>query len=220
MMLNPRQYLSWSQLDLFERSPERYKEVYIYGRQMPINRGMVLGKQMTDGLESGEMTGDPILDLVMERIPKFEIRDKILEDPRGEEVECQGKTYRVPVLKDGKIRIPILAKPDSMKAEMTGFKEYKTGQERWTAAKVRNSGQMRFYGTAMYLVSGRIPNENELVHALTAKQNPEDPQSRVIPTGDIYRYPFPLAMSDVLNMMIRMKNAWRGINEMVKEELL
>src|SRR4030042_4096635 len=107
--MTPRQYLSWSAMDLFERSIERWKEVYLYDQKMKINSGMAFGSLMAAGLEYGEATGDAVLDLLIEKLPKFEIMDKA--------VECQLNTGR------GKEPIPILIKPDTMKEDMTAFKE-------------------------------------------------------------------------------------------------
>ena len=66
-MLTPRKYLSWSSMDLLERDEEKWKQVYLFGEQKRINRGMAFGTQMAEGLENGEATGDPVLDLIMEK---------------------------------------------------------------------------------------------------------------------------------------------------------
>jgi hypothetical protein len=203
-MLTPRPYLSWSSMDLFERSVEQWKQVYLYGQKMRVNRGMAFGKQMAEGLEHGEATGDAVLDLLMERLPKFEIMDQA--------VTCE--------LKNGKKPIPILIKPDTMKTDMTAFKEYKTGQEKWSKKRVDESGQITFYATGLFLKSGKIPTDIELVHVMTAKMGDGSLDAKLGATGDIYRHPTQRNMGQILNMMVRMKKAWEGIQKVTAEELL
>jgi hypothetical protein len=205
-MPTPRPYLSWSQFDLFKRNPEKYKEIYIYGAKNPVNRGMAYGRQMAEGLENGEATGDPVLDLLMERLPKFEIMDKA--------IECELKTGR------GKEIIPILIKPDTLKTDMTGFKEYKTGQAEWTKKKADESGQITFYATGLFLKTGRIPVDIELVQVMTEKAVEGALDAKIGATGVIRRFPTVRTMSQILNMMVEMKKVWAGIKSLTEQELL
>lgn len=198
-MITPRPYLSWSSMNLFESNLESWKRVYLYGERLPVNRGMALGRQMAEGLEHDEATGDPLLDLVMVSLPKFDVMDQPLET----------------ILKDGKNSVPILIKPDTMKSDMTAFKEYKTGQAPWTKKQVDESGQITFYATGIYLKTGKIPQDIELVHVQTAKVDGE----RLGVTGDIHRHPTKRTMTDILKMMVRMKKAWQGIQKVTTEEL-
>lgn len=203
-MITPRPYLSWSSLDLFERSVEQWKQVYLYGKKMPINRGMAFGRDMAEGLEHEKVTGNPILDLIMERLPKFEIMDK----PITAEI------------REGKKIIPLLAKPDSMKTDGSAFKEYKTGQKLWSRKQVDESGQITFYATVLFLKNGKIPWDIELVHVETEKEDKNALDARIRPTGAIYRHPTIRNISQVLNMMIRMKKCWQEIERITAEELL
>jgi hypothetical protein len=141
----------------------------------------------------------------MEQLPKFEIMDKPVEA----------------VLGKGKTAVPLLAKPDTMKADMTAFKEYKTGQEPWTRKKVDESGQITFYATVLFIRTGKIPHDIELVQVQTAKEGGNGaPDARIAATGQIYRHPTKRSMGQILNMMVRMKRAWVGIQKVTAEELL
>lgn len=195
--MTPQGYISWSQLTLWESSPERYKEKYLYGKKTPVNRGMAFGKKMADGLEHDELTGDMALDLMMAQIPKFEIMD---QEFRAE-------------IKNGKDTIFILAKPDTMRKDMTAFKEYKTGVARWTRKKVDECGQITFYAMAMWLESGKIPQDIELVDIATKMSL----DGKIEVTGDIYRHPTKRTMADILKMMVRAKKCWAGINKLMEE---
>lgn len=192
-------------MDLIERNPKKWRRVYILDEKLRANSGMVFGRQMADSLENGEMTGDPVLDLMIEKLPKFEIMDK--------PVEAVLKTA------EGK-KIRLLAKPDTMKADGTAFKEYKTGQEPWTQKKVDGSGQIDFYATTLYLKNGFIPTDVELVQVLTAKQGNGSLDVKIGATGDILRFKRVVTTAQVLKMMVRMKRAWELIEKICEEEFL
>ena len=199
-MLTPRPYLSFSQMTLFERSPEQYADQYIYQKKQRISRNMAYGTLMAEGLENGEASGDPLLDLMMARLPKFELMDKPLEAD----------------LKDGKEVIHLLAKPDTAKADYTAFKEYKTSVRKWTQRMADESGQITFYTTTIWLRFGFIPKDIELVDVQVAYES----DGRLQPTGDIWRFPTERTMVDVIKMTGRMKKAWRGIKALCESELL
>ncbi len=144
-MIRPRPYLSFSQMTTFEMSHEKFVEQYYDGKKQRISRNMAYGSMMADGLEAEEATGDPILDLMMARIPKFERMDMHVEDPKGVDVEYtrHGKTslLRVPILENkGGDDVPILALPDTAKEDYTAFKEYKTSVRSWTQRMADESG--------------------------------------------------------------------------------
>ena len=203
-MITPRPYLSWSSMTLFENNLETWKRVYLYGERMKVNRGMAFGRTMAEGLEFGEVTGDPVLDLLIEQIPKFEIMDQPIEA----------------VLKDGKNKIPLLAKPDTMKADLTAFKEYKTGQDSWTRKKADEWGQITFYATVLFILKGKIPSDIELIHIPTRKCDKNQPDSKLEATGEIIRFKTQRSMGQVLNMMVRMRKAWIWIQRVTAEEIL
>ena len=164
-MLSPREYLSYSQLILFEKSPEEYRDVYFRGKKKPTSRYMAFGSKMADGLETGEATGDPVLDAMMSRIPKFELMDK--------EVRAE--------MKDGKEKIILLAKPDTSKKDYSAFKEYKTSTMKWTQKMADESDQITFYAAVMWLLTGKIPKDIELVAIGTEIA----PDGSVVANGDM-----------------------------------
>lgn len=199
-MLTPRPYLSFSQMSLFEMSPEKYADRYLYGKNQRISRNMKYGSMLADGLEIEEATGDPFLDLMMSKLPKFELMDKPLEAD----------------LKDGKEIIRLLAKPDTAKKNYTAFKEYKTSTRKWTQKMADDSGQITFYATTIFLKTGRIPQDIELV-SLTTEY---DGTGALRPTGELTHLKTKRTMVDILKMTARIRKAWAGIKKLCEDELL
>lgn len=199
-MMTPRPYLSFSQMTLFEMNPRKYVDQYIYKNKQRISRNMAYGTVMADALENDELSGDPALDLMMMKIPKFELRDKAFEVD----------------LPEGKKTIRILCKPDTMKADMTAFKEYKSSTRAWTQKMADDSGQITFYATGMWLKTYKIPQDIELV-CVVVKYN-ED--GSLTPTGELVRYRTHRTLVDIIKMTSRMKRAWSGINKLCESELL
>jgi len=199
-MMTPRPYLSFSQMTLFEMAPQKYVDQYIYKKPQRITRNMAYGTVMADALENDELSGDPVLDIMMTKIPKFELRDVPFEVD----------------LKDGKKTIRILCKPDTMKADMTAFKEYKSSTRAWTQKMADESGQITFYATGMWLKTGKIPQDIELV-CVVVKYNDD---GSLTPTGEMVRYTTKRTMVDIIKMTARMKRAWVGINKLCEKELL
>lgn len=192
---------------MLEKSPEKWKAMYLYGEKFRSNRGMVFGKQMATALEDDTETGDVLLDLVMTKIPKFEIMDK--------EFMAELKTGKK--LSNGKLEvIQILCKPDTMKASMSAFKEYKTAQKRWTKKQVDEFGQLTFYAMGMFLKTGKIPGDIELVEVPTKSGI----DGKIECTGEIIRHPTVRSMGHILQMMVRCKRAWVEINRICEEELI
>lgn len=203
-MITPRPYLSFSQMTLFEMSPEKYAERYIYQEKQRTSRNMAYGSIMAKGLEDEESTGDPLLDLMMAKIPKFELMDKPMEAflKNG-----NGKVHEV---------ITILAKPDTCKSDYSAFKEYKTSTRAWTQKMADESGQISFYATAMWLKTGKIPSDIELVCITTEY----DENGALRPTGELVRRHTQRHMTDIIKMTLRMRKAWAGIKALCEKELV
>ncbi len=219
-MLTPRPYLSFSQMTTFEMSPEKYADHYIHGKKQYVTKNMRYGSMLAEGLEDDEATGDPLLDLMASRIPKFERMDLPVEDVKGVEIAYHrgDKEYQVcvPVLKNDGGNIPLLALPDSSNSDYSKFKEYKTSVRTWTQRMADQSGQITFYATAMWIVRGKVPSGIELVN-VPVKYAPE---GDITPTGEIVVLPTKRTLVDIIKMITRMKKAWKGITELYESEIL
>jgi len=217
--MHPREYLSFSQLTLWERDPDEYINQYIYDRKHRSTKNMDYGTKFADGMESGEATGDAFLDIMSARTPRFELRDKIVEDiEKGTKVnyEHDGKSYVVPFIKDKKIIIPILAKPDTAKTDYTAFKEYKTSTKKWTQKMVDDSGQITFYAMSIWLKTGLLPKDIELIDI----QVEYGENGAITPTGDLWPFKTNRNMIDIVKMITRSKKAWKEIGIRCEKELI
>lgn len=217
-MLTPRPYISFSQMTTFEMNKQKFLDMYVYGEKQRTSRNMAYGSKMASGLELEESTGDPMLDLVMARLPKFERIDEVIEDENGVEIDDphSGRKYKVPFITDRKAIIPLLAKPDTATHDYSAFKEYKTSVQAWTQKKADESGQITFYATAIWIKTGKIPDDIELVNALTEYGE----NGTISVTGKILRFKTNRTLVDILRMQSRIKRAWSGIKTLVANELL
>lgn len=198
-MITPKAYLSWTQLDMFERSPEQYKKIYIYGGRVPINRGMALGKEVAEALETGRETGIGINDRVIAKLPKLEIPELVIE------TEVNG--------------VPVKCVIDTASSDLSAFKEYKTGATPWDQKKADTHGQITFYCAAIQALTDKIPQDIELVWAPTKYvQGDYDKVPEL--TGEIIRFKTKRTTADLLKIKVRIKKAWDGIKKLTEEELI
>jgi len=187
---------------LAEKSPAWYVKIYLEGRNIR-NAGMDLGKEIAEAIELDQETGDPMKDFVIAQLPKFELRDPIID-------------IELPIT--GKEVIPIRFRPDSIRNNHTAFKEYKTGSGKWTQKKVNESVQLPFYATCIYIEDRLIP-EAELIWAPTEKVVDPTGAARFELTGDIHRFGRTFSYAEVLAMMVRMRRAWKKIEEITNGEI-
>ena len=216
--MTPKSYLSYSQMSVFERNPQEYADRYLYGKNHRISRNLKLGSDLAEGLEAGEATGNPLLDLVASRLPKFELMDQPILDEKGIEIffERDKKKIKVPYLEDKKEKIPLLALPDTLHPTYSAFKEFKTSTKKWTQKQADESGQITFYATAIWLAKGFLPGDIELICATTEY----DTEGRLRPTGDIWPIPTKRTLADIIKMTARIRRAWAGIKELCEKELI
>lgn len=218
-MFRPRPYISFSQMTTFEMSEKKFIEQYIKGYKQRISRNMAYGSSFAQGLEDDELTGDPMLDIMMTKMPQLGINDKVIQCVGGIDVlyERRGKseTMQVPFILQGKEKIPLLAIPDTASPDYKQFKEYKTSVAKWTQKRADDSGQITFYVTAIYLAFGFIPEDIELVNVIVDYQSDGSLQ----PTGEMLKFKTTRSMVDVIKMISRIKKAWKQIGEVSQREM-
>lgn len=156
----PKGYLSWSQMSLWEESPQRYIDQYIDGKERFVTKEMRTGQLFSVMAQKG-ITKDPQVNDILERLPKREL------------AECELMTeYK---------GVPLFIVFDS--ADERGFEEYKTGKTEWTEERVRNHGQMLFYSLGFYLATKKIPQST--LHWLPTVQE----ENNILLTGEIKSFP-------------------------------
>jgi len=178
----PKEYISYSQLALWQNDPQRYKEIYFDNRDelRTSNRGMEYGKVVADALEKGIQTDDLLTDSAMLLLPKYDTPD----------VE-----FRVD-MKTDRGWVTVLAKPDSLDSKTKSFYEYKTGKTAWTSKKAQDHLQMWLYATAVYLRDKVIPSGVKLIWIET-----EQVDGVVKPTGRVEEFPVVFTLKGILDTM-------------------
>lgn len=199
-MIWPKAYLSHTQFQMWKRSPKTYIEQYWKNGRKFTSREMAFGSRVADSIENNEETGDPLLDLVIEYLPKLDIAEFPLE--------C--------VLKGSDIEVPFFGKLDHAKTDLSAFREFKTGRTKWNQRIVDEDEQITWYCMLIYIITKKIPNDIILAHAPTEK----DDDGRVIATGDVFEYRTHRNIGQVLNMMVQARRVWREIGEACEAELI
>lgn len=189
---SPRGYLSWSQLNLWEKDPNLYYQVYIEGLDQFRTKYLELGKRMADGLENGfDIEHDPMFEMLIIFLPAYPKREFEVK------AEFEG--------------IPLLGKFDGFDEEILDLGEYKTGKK-WTQGSVDNSGQLTFYAFLIWLKYGKFPSKIQLHWARTD----EDMEGTLFLTGEMKTFTTTRSMKDIILFSKRIKTAWAGICELGK----
>lgn len=130
-MIRNRDYISWSQFDLFNKSPREYWKRYALNEDRSANKYFSKGDEFAKTVD-GEETSDEILKAIMHIVPKFSQMEHKVEV----------------VLKNGEKMLSIL---DSCDALETQFYEYKTGKIPWNQVRAEKHEQLLFYALALYI---------------------------------------------------------------------
>lgn len=197
-LLNPRGYLSWTQVDMWERSPERYVRQYIHGAAGFENSGMTFGKGMSEALENGTDGSDPLMEAVVALLPRY-------AKPEHEIVADLKTPQGVVVL---------LGKLDTFDPRPIRFREYKSGRVPWTQARANRHRQLLHYASLIYLKHGQIPTEAWLDWVET-----EEVDGEVRFTGTIKSFKVEIGMRDVLEYLADVSRVAREIDEAYRREI-
>lgn len=146
-ILLPKKHLSWSQMQIWQSNPERYKREYFENGQKLDTKYLQFGKSIAKAIENEEYR-DILPSLEVYEASEYEIRVKVAD-------------------------VPILSYIDSYSPEMNVFREYKTGKNPWTQAKVQKHDQLTFYATALKWKHGKMPKHCHLDWIETSEWKPE-----------------------------------------------
>ena len=185
-IITPRPYLSWSQMNLFERDPAAYVAQYIYGEPPPTSSALAFGKRIAASLEAAT-TDDAEVENLRILLPRF---------PK--------KEYEIKVEYSG---VPLLAKPDLFSPWKVHIGELKTGQAPWTQSRVNQHGQLKFYALAAWLKYKRVPKV-ELYWAPT-----EWREHKLCLKGEIMTFQAEITEQDILSFGARIPQVWAAIQQ-------
>lgn len=191
----PKPHLSYSQIQLWKNSRQRYIELYFNNNKQFVlnNSGLTYGKVIADALEKGIETGDVLTDAAILLLPKYDVADK--------EIKVTIKT------KDG--CFDVIGRPDSLDSKTKAFYEFKSGKGKWTAYKAQKHPQMVFYAMLIYLSYGVVLNEAQLIWIQTEdivepyKEEdwlPGDKKS-IKPTGHVETFKVTFTLKDILDCL-------------------
>ena len=135
-MIRNRDYISWSQYDLFQKSPREYWKKYALNEDRSKNKFFDKGKEFADAMDSEEESENELLNALTQVVPKLDIQ------------EYKITTY---LSNDEKI-FSIL---DSCSKDEKTFYEYKTGKEPWTQIRAEKHEQLLFYALSLYIKNDR-----------------------------------------------------------------
>jgi hypothetical protein len=197
-LLNPRGYLSWTQVDMWLKSPDRYIRQYIHGGSGFENSGMTYGKSVSDALDGGEAM-DGAMEALVSLLPHYSKREHQLEA----------------VLVTSKGQVVLLGKLDTFDPDVPCFREYKTGRVKWTLAKAKKHKQILHYATLVYLFHGKLPTKAWLDWAET-----EEIDGEVRLTGRIESFDVTPTLKEVLEYMALAGRVAQEIDEAYRAEML
>ncbi|MEP7339243.1 MAG: hypothetical protein ABI977_16020 [Acidobacteriota bacterium] len=190
---SPRPYLSWSQINLFERSPDLYARKYLFAQEEQQSEAQRLGKKLASALELQQKTGDDALDSVVSIFPEYPNREVKME-----------------AVLDG-VDVPLYGVLDGYDPLKLRIGEYKSGRL-WTQEMVNESGQLKMYSLLVWLNSRQLPSEIMLHWARTQYIEVKGVEL----TGEMQSFEAKFSLEDMLTFSARVRTVWDGIKKLSK----
>lgn len=198
-ILLPREHLSWSQIDLWQRNRNDYMARYFRDEEGVSTPAMDFGKQFAEIMEGTSETSDPKVLAMAQVAPRYEIAEYKLEA----------------VLKSEEGEIPLLGYLDTSHEDPTrGFREYKTGKTQWTQRKVDEHGQLTLYDLMIFLRFGGRPQSIYLDWFETVVE-----EEQVTMTGRHLHFETRRTMRQLIDMAALVTRTAREISDAYKHYL-
>jgi len=184
---SPRGYLSWSQINLWEKDPNLYYQVYCEGLDQFRTKYLELGKKLATALENGKSDdGDPMLELMIVLLPSYPSKEfDIKESFEG---------------------IPLVGKLDGFNEKKLVIGEYKSGKK-WTQKMADNTGQLTMYALLVWLKYKKLPKDILLHWARTD----EDMEGNLFLTGETKTFQTKRSLGEIILFSKRIKTAWEAV---------
>lgn len=135
----PKPYLSWSQINLWQKYPKQYAKRYFIGERVFSTPEMAFGSKFGECVEHGNLFDTPTE--MIETVSNLE-RMYYYEFP----VVIQRDSYY------------LLGYIDALNKDLSLLHEYKTGKTAWTKDKAEKHGQLKMYSAAIRAYKGFIPD--------------------------------------------------------------
>ena len=188
----PRPYLSWSQLNMWEKDPNLYYQVYFEGLDQFRTKYLELGTRMATALENGfDAENDPMMEMMLIYMPTYQIKEFDIKENFED--------------------IPLFGKLDGFDVNNLIVGEYKSGKK-WTQSMVDNHSQLTFYAFLVWLKYKVLPKQIFLHWAQTY----EDENGILKLTGHIQTFQTERKLKDIILLSKRIKIAWKGIQELAQ----
>lgn len=195
--LLPKGYLSWSALDLWEKNPKEYEEVYFRDKKKFETPEMRFGKKVHKAIEE-KTCDDKEVNMVIQTVISYS----------EHEVECST------IWKSPYGEIPLYALIDNMEFEEKNFKDYKTGKTPWDKKRADNHGQLAFYALTLECLTGRRPKKASIVWLETTGNG-----ENIRLTGKVEEFHVDLSEKHLMDIRKRILAACLGIDKAYKAYL-
>ena len=190
-----KDYLSYSQFDMFMRSPDAYRKAYIFGYKFS-NKYTEFGSEIHSALETREpLTEDGLI--ATEIVPRAQQREV-------------GLTRKVG-------GVPLYVKIDGVYKSRCGWgiKEYKTSKNGWTQRRVDKAKQLTFYAAVLSRVK-RVPISSVKI-SLDCLGTFEDEDGDLHLLGDRKVFFTKRTDKDIKELIPQIRYAWSGIGQLLRE---
>lgn len=196
-LINPRGYLSWTQVSMWLRDPELYKRRYFYGEEEHKNERMDFGSKVSSALETGEESDDELVNMLITLLPKYSVPECEIQvpfqSPYGEVI--------------------LLGKMDTYRPEPVAFREYKTGTTKWSQKMAEGHKQLDHYAAILWLLSKKVPE----CHLDWAETKVED--GVVTLAGPIKSFKVTKTTTDIVKYLAIVGKVAKEIDEAYRKEL-
>lgn len=200
-LINPRGYLSWTQISLWLRSPETYVRRYMYDGEDIKNARMDFGSKVATALETGEPSDDELVNQLVTLLPRYD--DEVRE-----------QEFKVPFdLKEGSTFL--LGKLDKFSPRKLAIREVKTGTQKWTQIRANKHKQLLHYAALVWLEYKQLPSEVYLDWAQTEVTD----DGSIVLTGSIRSFKVKIDLRDILEYLATAAKVAKEIDARYRAEL-
>lgn len=194
----PKEYISWSSLELWEKSPKTWYKKYVLGQKTFETKHLQKGKEFADAVED-DISEDLIIKEMLPYIQKLDVMEM--------EISAIFENDIFPGLK-------LLGKKDTGTG-VEKFREYKTGSKPWTQERANAHGQLAFYALIDKLNGATVMPEIwldwfEVVQVVHTRQDGSTYKT-VEFTGHFESFEVKLKAKDIANMEKRILKALKEI---------